>query len=94
MLHIPLLWLELPADHVVYSLLSPFLFPVLSLCDFVSVLVYRSVPTHVPQTVTVHTAVARVPSPTLVYSTVPPYRYMSRMMNAAADLQCDTNMIY
>lgn len=86
--YLQIMWF-IPSCH-----LSPFPVLSLSLCDFVSVLVYRSVPTHVPQTVTVHTAVARVPSPTLVYSTVPPYRYMSRMMNAAADLQCDTNMIY
>lgn len=38
----------------------------------------RSVPTHAPHTVTFQTAVARVPSPTLVYSTAPPYRYMAR----------------
>lgn len=44
-------------------------------CDYVPVLDYCSIPTHMPQPVTVHTAVARVPSPTLVCSTLQPYRY-------------------
>uniref|UniRef100_A0A671YCW5 Supervillin a n=1 Tax=Sparus aurata TaxID=8175 RepID=A0A671YCW5_SPAAU len=43
----------------------------------VEVVIAATIPTHVPHTVTVHTAVARVPSPTLVCSTVPPYRYMA-----------------
>lgn len=51
----------------------------LSLSDFVLFLGECSIPTHVPHTVTVHTAVARVPSPTLVCSTVPPYRYMAQL---------------
>lgn len=53
--------------------------PSLSLSDFVLFLGECSIPTHVPHTVTVHTAVARVPSPTLVCSTVPPYRYMAQL---------------
>uniref|UniRef100_A0A4W6CCH9 Supervillin a n=1 Tax=Lates calcarifer TaxID=8187 RepID=A0A4W6CCH9_LATCA len=39
------------------------------------VVIAATVPSHVPQTVTPHTAVAHIPSPTLVCSTVPPYRY-------------------
>lgn len=38
-----------------------------------------SVPSHVPQTPSVHATAARVPSPTLVCSTVPPYRYTARI---------------
>ena len=45
-------------------------------CGFLSPFEHCSVPGQAPQTVTVHTAVARVPSPTLVCRTVPPYRYM------------------
>uniref|UniRef100_A0A4W6CAX6 Supervillin a n=1 Tax=Lates calcarifer TaxID=8187 RepID=A0A4W6CAX6_LATCA len=37
------------------------------------VVIAATVPSHVPQTVTPHTAVAHIPSPTLVCSTVPPY---------------------
>lgn len=46
--------------------------------DFVSDLGHCSVPNHVPPTLSVHTTAARVPSPTLVCSTVPPYRYMAQ----------------
>lgn len=45
------------------------------LCRCVPVLDRCSVSSHASQTVTTHTAVARVPSPTLVYSTAPPSRY-------------------
>ncbi|XP_019108434.1 supervillin a isoform X6 [Larimichthys crocea] len=48
------------------------------------VVIAATVPTHVPQTVTVHTAVARVPSPTLVYSTVPPYSLQASSQQSAA----------
>ncbi|XP_062235470.1 supervillin a isoform X2 [Platichthys flesus] len=37
------------------------------------VVIAATVPSHVPQTSTVHTAVARIPSPTLVCSSIPPY---------------------
>ncbi|XP_060920598.1 supervillin a isoform X2 [Labrus mixtus] len=37
------------------------------------VVIAATVPAHVPHAVSVHTSVARVPSPTLVYSTVPSY---------------------
>lgn len=47
---------------------------------------HRSVPAQIPPTVSVHTAVARVPSPTLVYSAVAPYRYKWRRCDAA---ECD-----
>uniref|UniRef100_UPI0037E91AF4 supervillin a isoform X3 n=1 Tax=Semicossyphus pulcher TaxID=241346 RepID=UPI0037E91AF4 len=49
------------------------------------VVIAATVPTHVPHSVSVHTAVARVPSPTLVYSTVPSYSLQaSSQQNAAA----------
>ncbi|KAM9337647.1 supervillin a isoform 5-T5 [Symphorus nematophorus] len=49
------------------------------------VVIAATVPSHVPNAVTVHTAVARVPSPTLVCSTVPPYSLQaSSQQNAAA----------
>uniref|UniRef100_A0A8C2X6P3 Supervillin a n=1 Tax=Cyclopterus lumpus TaxID=8103 RepID=A0A8C2X6P3_CYCLU len=41
------------------------------------VVIAATVPAHVPHTASVHTAVTRVLSPTLVCSTVPPYRYMA-----------------
>lgn len=47
---------------------------------------HRSVPAQIPPTVSVHTAVARVPSPTLVYSAVAPYRYRWRRYDAAVRL--------
>ncbi|XP_034090350.1 supervillin a isoform X9 [Gymnodraco acuticeps] len=46
------------------------------------VVIAATVPTHVPHTVTVHTAVARVPSPTLVCSTVPPYSLQASMQQS------------
>lgn len=64
-----------PFCHLcVLSVFLPFSFR-----DFVSDLGHCSVPNHVPPTLSVHTTAARVPSPTLVCSTVPPYRYMARM---------------
>ncbi|XP_067434430.1 supervillin a isoform X19 [Thunnus thynnus] len=49
------------------------------------VVIAATIPSHVPQTVTVHTAVARVPSPTLVCSTLPPNSLQaSSQQNAAA----------
>ncbi|XP_045918477.1 supervillin a isoform X9 [Micropterus dolomieu] len=45
------------------------------------VVIAATVPTHVPQTVTVHTAVARAPSPT---STVLPYRLQASSQQSAA----------
>ncbi|XP_035510696.1 supervillin a isoform X4 [Morone saxatilis] len=48
------------------------------------VVIAATVPTHVPHTVTVHTAVARVPSPTLVRSTVPPYSLQATSQQNAA----------
>ncbi|XP_010777983.1 supervillin a isoform X16 [Notothenia coriiceps] len=46
------------------------------------VVIAATVPTHVPHTVTVHTAVARVPSPTLVCSTVQPYSLQASMQQS------------
>ncbi|XP_031154103.1 supervillin a isoform X5 [Sander lucioperca] len=48
------------------------------------VVIAATVPTHVPHAVTVHTAVARVPSPTLVCSTVPPYSLQASLQQSAA----------
>nr|XP_046226640.1 supervillin a isoform X3 [Scatophagus argus] len=48
------------------------------------VVIAATAPTHVPQTVSVHTAVARVPSPTLVWSTVPPYSLQASSQQSAA----------
>ncbi|KAL7373767.1 hypothetical protein ABVT39_014359 [Epinephelus coioides] len=48
------------------------------------VVIAATVPSHVPHTVTVHTAVARVPSPTLVCSTVPPYSLQASSQQSAA----------
>ncbi|XP_070784604.1 supervillin a [Enoplosus armatus] len=48
------------------------------------VVIAATVPTHVPHTVTVHTAVARVPSPSLVCSTVSPYRLQASSQQSAA----------
>ncbi|XP_068565651.1 supervillin a isoform X3 [Cebidichthys violaceus] len=48
------------------------------------VVIAATVPTHVPHTVTVHNAVARVPSPTLVFSTVPPYSLQASSQQSAA----------
>ncbi|XP_037612837.1 supervillin a isoform X20 [Sebastes umbrosus] len=48
------------------------------------VVIAATVPTHVPHTVTVHTAAARVPSPTLVRSTIPPYRLRASSQQSAA----------
>ncbi|XP_068200071.1 supervillin a isoform X3 [Antennarius striatus] len=48
------------------------------------VVIAATAPTHVTQTLSVHTAVAQVPSPTLVYSTVPAY-------SLQASLQQNTN---
>ncbi|XP_044032501.1 supervillin a isoform X4 [Siniperca chuatsi] len=47
------------------------------------VVIAATIPTHVPPTVTLHTAVARVPSPTLVCSTVPPYRLQASLQQSA-----------
>ncbi|KAK5850017.1 hypothetical protein PBY51_014303 [Eleginops maclovinus] len=46
------------------------------------VVIAATIPTHVPHTVTVHTAVARVPSPTLVCSTVQPYSLQASMQQS------------
>ncbi|XP_034717763.1 supervillin a isoform X10 [Etheostoma cragini] len=48
------------------------------------VVIAATVPTHVPRAVTVHTAVARVPSPTLVTSTVQPYSLQASLQQSAA----------
>uniref|UniRef100_UPI003AAF1BDC supervillin a n=1 Tax=Centroberyx gerrardi TaxID=166262 RepID=UPI003AAF1BDC len=48
------------------------------------VVIAATVPTPVPQAVTVHTAVARVPSPTLVCSTLPPYSLQASSQQSAA----------
>ncbi|XP_078018665.1 supervillin a isoform X10 [Epinephelus lanceolatus] len=48
------------------------------------VVIAATVPSHMPHTVTVHTAVARVPSPTLVCSTVPPYSLQASSQQSAA----------
>ncbi|XP_030254261.1 supervillin a isoform X9 [Sparus aurata] len=50
----------------------------------VEVVIAATIPTHVPHTVTVHTAVARVPSPTLVCSTVPPYSLQASSQQSTA----------
>nr|XP_040022955.1 supervillin a isoform X16 [Gasterosteus aculeatus aculeatus] len=48
------------------------------------VVIAATVPTHAPHTVTFQTAVARVPSPTLVYSTAPPYSLQASSQQSAA----------
>ncbi|XP_036934828.1 supervillin a isoform X7 [Acanthopagrus latus] len=48
------------------------------------VVIAATVPTHVPHTVTAHTAVARIPSPTLVCSTVPPYSLQASSQQSTA----------
>ncbi|XP_056220248.1 supervillin a isoform X5 [Seriola aureovittata] len=48
------------------------------------VVIAATVPSHVPQTASVHTAVARIPSPTLVCSTVPPYSLQASSQQSAA----------
>ncbi|XP_041670616.1 supervillin a isoform X3 [Cheilinus undulatus] len=48
------------------------------------VVIAATVPAHVPHTVSVHTAAARVPSPTLVYSTVPPYSLQASQQSSSA----------
>ncbi|XP_054479379.1 supervillin a [Anoplopoma fimbria] len=48
------------------------------------VVIAATVPAHVPHTVTIHTAVSRVPSPTLVCSTVPPYSLQASSQQSAA----------
>lgn len=54
----------------VFSVIFMFVYGLVSFLDCCSV------PSHVPQMVTVHSAVAQIPSPTLVSSTVLPYRYI------------------
>ncbi|XP_034561839.1 supervillin a isoform X2 [Notolabrus celidotus] len=48
------------------------------------VVIAATVPTHVPHTVSAHTAVARIPSPTLVYSTVPSYSLQASSQKSSA----------
>ncbi|KAL6098147.1 svil [Pungitius sinensis] len=48
------------------------------------VVIAATVPTHAPHTVTFQTAVARVPSPTLVYSTAPAYSLQASLQQGAA----------
>ncbi|XP_039646219.1 supervillin a isoform X11 [Perca fluviatilis] len=48
------------------------------------VVIAATVPTHVPHAVTVHTAGARVPSPTLVCSTVAPYSLQASLQQRSA----------
>ncbi|XP_005918532.1 supervillin a isoform X14 [Haplochromis burtoni] len=47
------------------------------------VVIAATAPSHVPQMVSAHAAVARVPSPTLVYSTVPPYSLQASSQQSA-----------
>ncbi|XP_029314118.1 supervillin a [Cottoperca gobio] len=47
------------------------------------VVIAATIPTHVPHTVTVYTAVARASSPTLVCSTVPPYSLRASTQQSA-----------
>uniref|UniRef100_A0A668VPR7 HP domain-containing protein n=1 Tax=Oreochromis aureus TaxID=47969 RepID=A0A668VPR7_OREAU len=47
------------------------------------VVIAATAPSHVPQMVSTHAAVARVPSPTLVYSTVPPYSLQASSQQSA-----------
>uniref|UniRef100_A0A669CYN2 Supervillin a n=1 Tax=Oreochromis niloticus TaxID=8128 RepID=A0A669CYN2_ORENI len=55
------------------------------------VVIAATAPSHVPQMVSTHAAVARVPSPTLVYSTVPPYSLQaSSQQSAVAHEQVNT----
>ncbi|XP_060950128.1 supervillin a [Limanda limanda] len=46
------------------------------------VVIAATVPSHVPQTLTVHTAVARIPSPTLVCGSVPPYSLQASLQQS------------
>ncbi|XP_034428095.1 supervillin a isoform X15 [Hippoglossus hippoglossus] len=48
------------------------------------VVIAATVPSHVPQTLTAHTAVARIPSPTLVCSSVPPYSLQASSQQSSA----------
>ncbi|XP_034998709.2 supervillin a isoform X4 [Hippoglossus stenolepis] len=48
------------------------------------VVIAATAPSHVPQTLTAHTAVARIPSPTLVCSSVPPYSLQASSQQSSA----------
>nr|XP_019943114.1 PREDICTED: supervillin isoform X5 [Paralichthys olivaceus] len=48
------------------------------------VVIAATVPSHMPQTLTVHTAVARIPSPTLVCSSIPPYSLQASSQQSTA----------
>ncbi|XP_039472868.1 supervillin a isoform X13 [Oreochromis aureus] len=77
---------EVVIAATLYVFMVTFLSSLSSLCVCMTVspvIDHCSAPSHVPQMVSTHAAVARVPSPTLVYSTVPPYSLQASSQQSA-----------